>query len=155
MCGEGQPLSPVLQIKMGEQEWQQIVEDASACQAAVSMLATQDVSPRHNSHLLRMNVLSPAREGGLPEAGRVTAWQLGAHNPPLAEAEHQLPHSPVHVGMGNVFSTQGSLKGLGLTWETAGKVAGGSLTALPASCHTGWDASRGTIALLLQLPKPL
>lgn len=70
-------MSPILQVKMGKQRWQQIVEDASPCQAAVSMLATEDVSSGHNSHVLRMDVLSPAREGGLPEDGRVTAhhWQ--------------------------------------------------------------------------------
>lgn len=42
------------------------------------------------------------------------------------------PTSPAQVGMGTVSSTQGSLKRLGdpaeLTWETAGKVAGGPLT---------------------------
>lgn len=85
------------------------------------MLATEDVSPGHCSHLLRMDVLSPAREGGLPEPGRVTAWELGAHSPPLAETQHQLFHSPAQVETGSVSSTQGSLKGLeepeGLTWE--------------------------------------
>lgn len=125
-------VSPILQVKMGKQGWQQIVENAAPCQVAVSMLATEDVSPGHDSHLLRMDVLSPAREGGLPEAGRVTAWELGAHSPVLAEAQHQLSHSPAQVGMGNVFSAQGSLKRLGnpagLTWETAGKGAGGPLT---------------------------
>lgn len=125
----------------------------------VSVLATEDVSPGQDSHLLTMDVLSPAREGGLPEAGRVTAWELGAHSPPLAEAQHQLSHSPAQVGMANTASTQGSPKGLGdpagLTWGTAGKVAGEPLTAPPAPCHTGWDGSRGTMALLFQLPKPL
>lgn len=98
----------------------------------VSVLATEDVSPGQNSHLLTMDVLSPAREGGLPEAGRVTAWELGAHSPPLAEAQHQLCHSPAQVRMANTASTQGSPKGLGdpagLTWGTAGKVAGEPLT---------------------------
>lgn len=80
------------------------------------MLATEDVSPRHCSHLLKMDVLSPAREGGLPEPGRVTAWELGAHSPPLAQ--HQLFHSPAQVETGSVSSTQGSLKEPeGFTWE--------------------------------------
>lgn len=68
----------------------------------VSMLETEDVSPGHSSHLLMMDVLSSAREGELPEAGRVTAWELGAHSPPLAEAQHQLSHSPAQVRMANV-----------------------------------------------------
>lgn len=98
----------------------------------VSVLATEDVSPGQDSHLLTMDVLSPAREGGLPEAGRVTAWELGAHSPPLAEAQHQLSHSPAQVGMANMASMQGNPKGLGdpagLTWGTAGEVAGEPLT---------------------------
>lgn len=108
------------------------MEDASPCQAALSMLATEDGSPGHNSHLLRMDALSPAREGGLPEAGRVTAWEPGAHSLPEAEAQHQLSHKSCSGWNGTVSSTQGSLKRLGdpaeLTWETAGKVAGGPLT---------------------------
>lgn len=130
---EGEPLSPLLQVKMGKQRWQQTGGDASPCQAAVSVLAAEGVSPGHKSHFLRMDVLSPPREGGLPEAARVTAWELGAHSPPLAEAQHQLSHSPVQVGMGNVSSTQGSPRGLGypagLTWRSGRS----SETAPPAT----------------------
>lgn len=75
-----------------------------------------------------MDALSPAREGGVPEAGRVTGCELGPHSPPLAEAQHQLSHSPAQVRA----STQGSPKGLGgpagLTWGTTGNVAGEPLT---------------------------
>lgn len=120
-CSEGEPLSPILLVKMGKQGWQRIVGDASPCQAAQCLCLQQ-----------RMEVLSPAREGGLPEAGTVTAWELGAHSPPVAETQHQLSHSPAQVGMGSVSATQGSPKGLGdpagLTWETAGKVAREPLT---------------------------
>lgn len=58
-----------------------------------------------NSHRPRMDVLSPAREGGLPEAGRVTAhhWQRLSISCPSA----------AQVGAGNLSLTQGSLKGLG------------------------------------------
>lgn len=50
-------------------------------------------------------MLSPAREGGLPEAGRVTAhhWQRLSISCPSA----------AQVGAGNLSLTQGSLKGLG------------------------------------------
>lgn len=89
----------------------------------VSVLATEHVGPGHNSHLLVMDALSPAREGGVPEAGRVTGWELGPHGPPLAEAQHQLSHSPAQVGMDNVTSTQVSPRG----WEAQQDSPGGQL----------------------------
>lgn len=152
MCGEGEPLSPILQVKMGKR---QIVEDASPCQAAVSMLATQDVSPGHSSHLLGMDVLSPAREGGLPVAGRVTAWELGAHRlriscpTVLLRLKWAMCPQPRLASRG--WESQQDSPGRD-SWQNGRRT---SDTAPPAPCHTDWDGSRGTMALLLQLPNPI
>ena len=101
-----------------------------------------------------MDALSPARGDGLPEPGRVTAWELGARSLPLLQAQRKLCHSPAQVGTGNVASTQHIPEWVrdpaGLTWVTAGHVAGALQTlAPPAPCHTGWDSGRGTVALAL------
>lgn len=131
------------------------------CRVLCQGLAREDVSPEHNKHLLALQKCS----GLLGEMGclRLAGSQPGSCRL-TAHHCHRLCepcHSRAQVGIGIMTSTQGIPEWVGnlagLTWGTAGHVAGALQTLAP--CHTGWVGDRhqgpSTAITLHWLPEPL